>query len=296
MLSKIFNSIFPSNKEEKEKITNSALKNPIGIIAGNSNFPIRFAQEAKKNGRDIVTVAHSGETDPAIIEKVDHLEWIKVGELGKIIDIFKKLEVKEVALAGGINRIKLFGGVKLDARGRDLIFRLKSTKDDVIMRGIAEELSNEGINVIPCSQYLTSCLVQEKIYTDSKPTEEEKSDIDVGIEALKALSTQHIGQLVVVREGVVVAVEAVEGSDRAIMRGGELGGRGVVIVKFAKTSQDMRFDIPTIGPKTIQTMIKVHARVIAVEEGRCLIMDEDIVVDLANKHNISIIGCPKLMK
>ncbi len=301
MIGKFFSNLFLSayakksiNCLERDKLSNSSFDNPIGIIAGNSNFPLRFAEEARKNGRTVVAVAHCGETRAELIDYVDHLEWIKVGELGRIIDIFKKLSVKQVALAGGINRIKLFGGVKLDSRGAALIYRLKSTKDDIIMRGIAEELEKEGIEVVPCYQYLSSCLVKERIYTKSKPTEEEIKDIEVGIEAIKALSSQHIGQLVAVREGVIVAVEAVEGSDRAILRAGELAGKGVVIVKFAKLTQDMRFDVPTIGPKTIQNMIIAKARVLALEEGRCLIMDENIVVEMANKNGISIVGCKKL--
>lgn len=302
MIGKFFSNLFFSchskksiNCLERDKLSNSNFDNPIGIIAGNSNFPLRFAEEAKKNGRTVVAVAHSGETRTELIDYVDHLEWIKVGELGRIIDIFKRLSVKEVALAGGINRIKLFGGVKLDSRGAALIYRLKSTKDDIIMRGIAEELETEGIEVVPCYQYLSSCLVQEKIYTDSKPSAEEIQDIEVGIEAIKALSSQHIGQLIAVREGVIVAVEAVEGSDKAILRAGELGGKGVVIVKFAKLNQDMRFDVPTIGPKTIENMIKAKAKVLALEEGRCLIMDENIVMEMANRNGISIIGCKRLV-
>lgn len=301
MISKFFSNLFSSccvSKNntllEKNKLSPANLNNPIGIIAGNSDFPLRFAEEAKKNDRAVVAVAHSGETRPELIDYVDHLEWIKVGELGRIIDIFKKLSVKQVALAGGINRIKLFGGVKLDSRGAALICRLKSTKDDLIMRGIAEELLAEGIEVVPCYEYLSSCLVKEKIYTLSLPSEDEEKDIAVGIEAIIALSSQHIGQLVAVREGVVVAVEAVEGSDRAILRAGELGGKGVVIVKFAKLTQDMRFDVPTIGPRTIESMIKAKARVLALEEGRCLIMDESIVLEMANKNGISIVGCKRL--
>ena len=162
------------------------------------------------------------------------------------------------------------------------------------MRGIAEELEKEGICVVPCTLYLSRCLAREGLYTKSAPTEEEWSDISVGIDAIRAMSSQDIGQLVVVREGVMVAVEAVEGTDRTIARGGELGGKGSVVVKFAKPTQDMRFDVPTIGERTIQSLVKAKARVLALEAGRCLVLDEEKVVAAANRAGIAIVGCAPL--
>ncbi len=267
---------------------------PIGMIAGNTTFPLRFADEARRAGRPVIAVAHRGETMPEIAGHVDILEWIKVGELGRMIEIFKSHGIKEAAMAGGINRIRLFGGVKLDGRGAALLYRLRSTKDDVIMRGIADELATEGITVIPCTTFLSDCLVREGVLTKGRPTPEEETDIRIGIEALSAMGAQDIGQLVVVREGVIVAVEAVEGSDAAIVRGGELGGKGTVVVKFAKPTQDMRFDVPTVGMRTIETMSKVKARVLALEAGRSLIMDEEKVVALADERGIAIVGCAPL--
>ncbi|MBP9837842.1 MAG: UDP-2,3-diacylglucosamine diphosphatase LpxI [Proteobacteria bacterium] len=295
MLSRFFSSKknVPQRIEEK-KISPIKLNNPVGIIAGNTSFPIEFAKEAKKHQRNIVVVAHRGETNPELIDYVDHLEWIKVGELGKIIDVFKKAGVRQAAMAGGINRVKLFGGVKLDARGAALLYRLRSAKDDVIMRGIASELEGEGIEIISCTTYLQHCLATDKLYTKSSPTDEEQNDISVGVDAIRAMSSQDIGQLVVVREGVIVAVEAVEGSDRAILRGGELGGKGSVVVKFAKPTQDMRFDVPTVGIRTIETMIKAKCRVLAIESKNCLILDQEKVVELANRNNIVIIGCKSI--
>ncbi len=263
---------------------------PLGLIAGNSSFPISFIEEAHRNNRPVVAICHKGETLPEVAEVADAAIWVKVGELGKLINTFLEHQVKEVAMAGGINRVKLFGGVKLDKRGAALLMRLRSGKDDVLMRGIAEELSGEGIEVVPCTIYLQDSLVQEKLYTKTAPSEEEKEDIKVGIEAIKAMAGQHIGQLVVVREGVVVAVEAVEGTDAAIRRGGELGGAGTVVVKFAKPDQDMRFDVPTVGLRTIETLKQAKSRVLALEVGRSLIMDEEKVISAANSAGISIVG------
>ena len=267
---------------------------PLGLIAGNGSFPKLFIEEAHKRGREVIAVCHRGETDPTVESLVRSCTWIKVGELGKMIETFRAAKVREVAMAGGITRVRLFGGVKLDARGAQLLYRLKSTKDDVIMRGIAEELGSEGIEVVPSTLYLTEALVREGTLTKSAPNEEEQRDIAVGVAALAAMSAQDIGQLVVVREGVIVAVEAVEGSDATIRRGGELAGKGSVVVKFAKPTQDMRFDVPIVGLRTIETMIAVKARVLALEAGRCLIMQESEVVQLADRHGISIVGCAPL--
>lgn len=266
----------------------------IGVIAGNESFPLRFAAEAKRHGCTIVAVCHIDETKPEIEDLVDSAVWIKVGELGKLIDTFRTAGVSHVAMAGGINRVRLFGGVKLDARGAALMLKIRSMKDDVIMRGIAEELAREGISVFDCTVFLSDSLVKEEVLTTSRPNAEELVDIEVGIKAIKAMSDEHIGQTVIVRGGVIVAVEAVEGTDQAILRGGALGGKGTVVVKFAKPTQDMRFDVPTVGLRTITTMVEARARVLALEAGRCLILDREEVVALAKKHKISIIGCPAI--
>lgn len=267
---------------------------PIGLIAGNGSFPLRFIEEAHKNGRLVCGVCHVGETLPETAEALDAAAWVKLGELGKMISFFKDKGVAQAAMAGGIDRVKHFGAVKLDTRGAALLLKIRSTKDDIIMRGIADELLHEGIEVVPSTIYLQESLVKPGVLTNSGPSEAEAADIQVGLEAIKAMSSQHIGQVVVVREGTVVAVEAVEGTNAAILRGGELGGAGTVVVKFAKPEQDMRFDVPTVGIKTVETMSQAKARVLALEAGRTLIMDERDTIALANRRHISVIGCEPL--
>jgi len=288
---------FPATSElfESHKELKSRLEAKIGIIAGNGPFPLRFAEEAKAQGYSVVAVCHIDETEKAIESVVDKTVWIKVGQLGKLIEGFRSEGIKSVAMAGGINRVKHFGDVKLDARGAALMLKLRSAKDDVIMRGIAAELGREGREVIDCTVFLTDCLTPPGVLTRSAPTADEFGDIEVGRDAIRAMSAQDIGQLVVVREGVVVAVEAVEGTNAAISRGGELGGKGCVVVKYAKPTQDMRFDVPTVGKKTIETLIEAKVRVLALETGRSLIMEREEVVSLANKQGISIIGCEPLV-
>lgn len=266
----------------------------VGVVAGNGPFPIHFVKRAKDAGVRVVVVAHRHETDPAIEKIADRVVWIRVGELGKILKTFISEKIHYVAMAGGINRIRLFGGVKLDGRGAKLLLRLRSTKDDVIMRGIADEMLRDKIEVIPCTAFLNEWIVEEGVLTNAAPTETERSDIFVGIAAIQAMSEQHIGQLVVVREGVIVAVEAVEGSDRAIVRGGELGGAGTVVVKCAKPAQDMRFDVPTAGERTIESMTTAKARVLALEAGRCVLIDPVETIRRANAAGIVIFGIPRV--
>ena len=266
----------------------------IGLIAGNGSFPLRFAEGAKSRGCSVIAVCHEGETDPRISEVADEVVWIKLGQFGKLISTFVNRDVKYAAMAGGINRIRAFG-VRLDARGAALLARLRSAKDDVIMRGIADELQKEGVTVVDSTIFMQDHLAPLGVLTRRAPNDVEAADIEIGIAAIRAMSSQDIGQVVVVKEGVVVAVEAIEGTDRTIARAGELCGAGCVVVKFAKTTQDMRFDVPTIGVKTVMTMIKAKAKVLAVEAGRCIIMDREDVVALAEKNKIAIVGANPLV-
>jgi UDP-2,3-diacylglucosamine hydrolase len=268
---------------------------PVGMIAGNGPFPFTFAREASLCGHKVVAVCHKDETDEKIESLVSLAHWIRVGELGTMIKVFKDNGVKHVAMAGGISRVKHFGEVKLDFRGSALLLKLRSTKDDVIMRGIADELLSEGIQVIPCTVFLKQMITPFGLLTKKGLRKEELEDVQVGKDALLAMSDQDIGQLVVVREGVIVAVEASEGTNQAILRGGDLGGKGTVIVKCAKATQDMRFDVPTVGISTIEVMEKVGARVLALEAGRSLILDKEQVLMRAEKSKISILGISPLV-
>lgn len=307
MLQKKIKSLFRSKSAAKlcpeQTLRNSANSNrdtlksgePIGVIAGSGSLPLRFAKRARSAGHRVVAVCYEGETDQQIADEVDVLEWIKLGQLGRMIEVFLQHNVRQVVMLGGINRVKLFGGVKLDAKGALLLLRLRSSKDDVILRGVAEELDAAGVRVLSCATFFENELITPGVITRTKPSSEELRDIEVGSEALRAMSSQHIGQLVVVKDGVIVAVEAVEGSDKAIIRGGELGGAGVVVVKCAKTVQDLRFDIPTVGLKTIESLKSVNARVLALESGRCMLLDREAFIEAANQAGIAVIGIAPLV-
>jgi DUF1009 family protein len=282
---------------DKQSLLNSVQSaGVIGLIAGNGTFPLRFMESAQQQGCRVVAVAHENETIESIADLCEELTWIRVGQLGKIISTFREAGVRYAAMAGGINRVKHFGDVKLDSRGAKLMLKLRSTKDDVIMRGIADELLTEGIEVVDCTLFLPQCLAQKGLLAGPNLSDDEWADIGVGVEAIKAMSPQDIGQVVVVREGVIVAVEAVEGTDATVLRGGNLAGPGAVVVKFAKTTQDMRFDVPTVGLQTVKSMEEVGIRVLALEAGRSLIIDKEEVFNAAQKAGISIVGCDPLVE
>lgn len=272
-----------------------AANETVGLIAGGGQMPIAFAREAKRRGLKVAAVAHLGNATSELEKEVDKISWIKVGQLGEIIKFFKENDVKKAVMLGGINRVKAFSDVSVDLRGALMLAQLRTTKDDLVMRGVSAELAKDGIEIIDSTIFAGDNLAPEMVLTSREPTAEEKLDIEVGRQAISAMSAQHIGQLVVVKGGVIVAVEAVEGSDECIRRGTQLGGPGVVIVKCAKPDQDMRFDVPTVGLKTIETMIAGSARVLALEAGRCLILDKEAMIALANRHGITVIGCPRLV-
>ncbi|MBL7663025.1 UDP-2,3-diacylglucosamine diphosphatase LpxI [bacterium] len=262
----------------------------IGLIAGSGLFPFEFIKAAKHSGFNVVGVFHEDETSKNLEQELSAYTWIKLGQVGSLIDTFKRHGVKHAAMVGGINRVKLFGGVRLDARGALLMAKIRSTKDDRVMRGLADELLSEGIEVVPSMVFMQDSLVMRGALTARKFASFELEDVEIGQAALAAMSAQDIGQLVVVKDGVITAVEAVEGSDQAILRGGKLAGEGAIVVKFSKPTQDLRFDVPTIGLRTIETMIQAKCRGLAVEAGKCLVLEREQMVALANQHQIAIVG------
>ena len=270
------------------------LKSPIGLIAGNGSFPIEFARNARERGIDVVAVAHQGETDSALSEIVKHCEWIKVGELGKLIKTFKTAGVTQAAFAGGIKRINLFGGVKLDLKGMGLLAKVRSVKDDSILRGIANEIESSGINVFSATELLSDSVVEEGYLTKRELSKDEMENARIGWEAAKTLGKLDIGQTAIVNQGMVVALEAVEGTDKAILRAGELSGKGAVVVKVCKPGQDLRIDLPTIGKKTVQTMQQIGATALIIEAKKTIILEKEELISTAESSGISILGTSNL--
>ena len=266
----------------------------IGLIAGNGRFPIIFADNARKLGYHVSAVAHEGETEPELASHVDRIHWIKIGQLNKLIKAFKADGVHQAVMLGGIKKTHVFTTVRPDFRTLAMATRLALWKDDDILREFAKELEREGIAICESTFGLEGILVEEGSLTERTPSEKEWEDIRYGWEVAHDIGRLDIGQCVVIKDRVVVAVEAVEGTDGAIKRGGELAKEGAVVVKRSKPQQDLRFDLPAIGPRTIEVMASVKASVLAVEAGRTILLDREIMLDRARSSRIAIVGIAKL--
>jgi UDP-2,3-diacylglucosamine hydrolase len=266
----------------------------IGLIAGNGRFPIIFADNARKLGYHVSAVAHEGETEPELASHVDRIHWIKIGQLSKLIKAFKEDRVHQAVMLGGIKKTHVFTTVRPDFRTLAMATRLALWKDDDILREFAKELEQEGIAICESTFGLKGILVEEGPLTARTPTEKEWEDIRYGWEVAHDIGRLDIGQCVVIKDRVVVAVEAVEGTDGAIKRGGELATEGAVVVKRSKPQQDLRFDLPAIGPRTIEVMASVKASVLAVEAGRTILLDREIKLDKARSGRNAIVGIEKV--
>lgn len=263
---------------------------PLGLIAGNGIFPRLVAQGARSAGVRVVAVAHTGETEPELEAQVDACTWVRVGELGKIIKVLKAAGCERAVMAGGITKVKLFGGFRPDLRGASFLARTRSLYDDKLLRGIAAELESDGIEVIPSTEYLPDLLPKPGILGRRKPKSRDRADVAFGRGVARATGAFEIGQTVVVQSGLVLAVEAVEGTDAAIRRGGELGRGGAVVVKASKPGQDLRFDVPAVGPKTVELMAEVGAKVLAVEAGRTLLLERERLLAAADDAGIVVLA------
>ncbi len=266
----------------------------IGLIAGNGRFPIIFADNARRLGYHVSAVAHEGETEPELAGHVDRIHWIKIGQLNKLIKAFKEDGVHQAVMLGGIKKTHVFTTVRPDFRTLALATRLALWKDDDILREFAKELEREGIAICESTFGLEGILVEEGTLTARTPSEKEWEDIRYGWEVAHEVGRLDIGQCVVIKDRVVVAVEAVEGTDGAIKRGGDLAKEGAVVVKRSKPQQDLRFDLPAVGPRTIEVMAAVKASVLAIEAGRTILLDREIMLEKARSARIAIVGITKL--
>lgn len=263
---------------------------PLGLIAGNGVFPRLVARGAREAGIDVVAVAHVGETEPELEGEVLSCTWIKVGELGKMIRTLKQAGCERAVMAGGIKKARLFSGFRPDLRGAAFLARMRTLHDDKLLRGIASEIEADGIRVISSTEYLPRLVPTPGVLSRRSPRAHERADVEFGVRVAKAVGSFEIGQTVVVKNGLVLAVEAVEGTDSAIRRGGELARGGAVVVKVSKPQQDLRFDVPAVGPETIRLMADVGATVLAIEAGRTIVLEREQVLDAAAKAGIAVLA------
>ena len=271
-------------------MTEPGLPSPIGLIAGGGQFPLLFAEAARARGRRVVAVAHVNETLPELEQQADVTCWVKLGQLGRIIKYFRQEGVGETVFAGTITKTRIFHDVLPDFKGLTLWNKIDIRLDDAILRAVAQTLEEEGIRVIASTCYLDHLFFPQGLLSRKKPSTAQLEDIRFGWSIARAVGRLDIGQCVVVRDRSVLAVEAIEGTDAAIRRGGELAGSGAVVVKLKKPDQDFRFDLPATGEKTIATLAAVKGAVLAVEAGQSLLFDRTAMVRAADRAGIVVIG------
>jgi DUF1009 family protein len=264
--------------------------NKLGLIAGNGNFPIEVARAARERAISVIAVAHRGETLPELASDVDQITWIKVGELERMIQTFKDADVKEAAMAGGISRARLSESFAPDSRALAMLARIGRFSDDSVLRGVAAELEADGIAVIDPVPLLDHALAPGGLIAGPTPSPAQLSDLRIGFRVLEALGDFDVGQSVAVRDGVVAAIEAVEGTDAVLRRAAAVWGPGLVIAKAAKRTQDLRFDRPTVGPATIDLLKEINAGMLGIEAAKTLLLDRHLTLSRAAEAGITIYG------
>jgi DUF1009 family protein len=284
----------------------------LGLIAGNGRFPFLLLDAARAHGVEVVVAAIKEETDPAIDERAAadggvRVHWLSLGELSRLIETFHREGVTQAVMAGQVKHKQIFSSIRPDWRLAKLLLSLRTKNTDMLLGAVAKVLGDEGIELVSSTQYLEPLLAQAGVLTRRAPTEQEQRDIEYGRTVLRAVAGFDIGQTVVVASQACVAVEAMEGTDAAIERAGEIMrtldtdesmaavdasflARSLTVVKVAKPKQDMRFDVPVVGLATIETMERARATCLSLEAGRTLIFDRDTVLARADAAGIAIVA------
>ncbi len=266
----------------------------LGLIAGSGRLPFEVAEAATACGVTLAVVAIEENTDPSIGSVCDRpVLWVAPGELGKLIDFFKKAGVEEVVLAGAVGKREILrdpAKLRPDARALALIGKLAELGDDAILRAVAEEIESEGIRVGSSIQHLAERMTPEGPLVPGLSAGGHESDLALGIRVAQTLGQHDVGQTVIVKDGTVVAVEALEGTDATIRRAAEVGGPGTVLIKIAKPGQDLRFDVPVIGPQTVELAADCGVVAIGLEVGRTLVLDPRQTLALARGRRLPIVG------
>jgi DUF1009 family protein len=274
-------------------------KHKLGLIAGNGRFPFLVLDAARAQGFDVVVAAIKEETFPEIESRgAAAVHWLSLGELSKLIDTFKKEGVRRAVMAGQVKHKQIFSSIRPDWRLAKLLLSLGTRNTDSLLGAIAKVLADEGIMLENSTSFLEPLLAKPGVLTRRAPSEQEKKNIEYGRAVARHLAQFDIGQTVVVAETACVAVEAMEGTDATIERAGQIMAslepdpstlsRTLTVVKIAKPNQDMRFDVPVVGVKTIEVMRKAGATCLALDAGKCLLLDGDAIGEAADGAGISI--------
>ena len=262
----------------------------LGIIAGSGVYPLLVADSARRAGvQKIVAAAFTGETNPKLEQSVDEIQWMRVGQLARLTGFFRAAGIRHCIMAGQIAPRNLFD-LRPDWKALLLLARLKRRNAETIFGAIADELAGAGVELLPATTFIEEFLAPAGLIAGRRLSRREEADVALGFETAKEMSRLDIGQTVVVKNGTVLAVEAFEGTNEAIKRGGLLARKDAVVVKVAKPNQDVRFDVPVIGPDTVRVAAEANIRVIAVEAGRTLLLEKQELATAADAANVSVVG------
>jgi DUF1009 family protein len=262
----------------------------VGLIAGGGRFPILFSQRARSRGYDLFTVAHLRESDASLADYAEAIEWVHLGQVKRILKFFKRHGVKEAVMMGTIKKTRMFTDVRPDTKAIALVGAMASTHDDGVLSAFAALLEKEGIRIRPATFLLPEMIATEGCWTRRKPTRAETADIRFGWSVAKEIGRLDIGQCVVVAGGSVTAVEAIDGTDATILRGGRLAKGNAVVVKICKPTQDTRFDMPALGVETIRTMAEAGVSALALEAEKSVVFDREEMVAEADRKGIAVVA------
>jgi UDP-2,3-diacylglucosamine hydrolase len=266
------------------------IPNTLGIIAGNGVYPQLLAGAARQAGvKKIVAVAFTGETDPVLEQYADVLEWMRVGQLGRFLKFFREQDIHHAIMAGQVAPKNLFD-LRPDLKAVMLLGKLKQRNAESIFAAIADELAKIDVELLPATTFLEDSLARPGLIAGPNLSRREEHDVELGWNVAREIARLDIGQTIIVKNGTIVAVEALEGTNATIKRGGTLAREGAVMVKVSKPNQDMRFDVPVIGVETVRIAAESGVRVIAVEAGKTLLLERDAIVDIANRTKVSIVA------
>lgn len=262
----------------------------LGIIAGSGVYPLLLADSARVAGvKKIIVAAFTDETSDDITNRADRIEWLRVGQLGKLLNFFREAGVGHAIMAGQIAPGNLFS-LRPDFKAMFLLARLKQRNAESIFGAIADQLAEIKVELLPATTFLDHLLAPIGHIAGPKLKAREEADVTFGFEIAKQLSALDVGQTIVVKNGTVLAVEAFEGTNEAIRRGGSLGKKSAIVIKVTKPGQDMRFDVPVIGLETLRVAAEANVRAIAVEADRTLLLEKSPLIDLAERSKISLVG------
>jgi UDP-2,3-diacylglucosamine hydrolase len=268
----------------------SASKARVALLCGSGRYPVLAAREMLRQGYDLVAVAPVGETDPELRAAEVRLREFPFFRLGRLIEILQEEGVGRVVMLGKLHKVRIYDRLELDDLARSIYRRLPDHRDDTILAALVEALEQNGIAVDPAPRYLQNWMAPAAPLNGLPLSPAEEADVRFGLAMARGIGALDVGQTVIVKEGAVVAVEAIEGTDQAILRAGRLAGPGTVVVKTAKPRQDFRFDVPGVGLETLRYMEAARARVLAVEAGKVLLLEREKVTALAAVLGVSIIG------